>query len=99
MLGGLIALPTFLRANNVNPDNANLQGTIVAIYDIGCLIGCILMGFVGQKLGRRVFIVIGGALLCVGAGLQAGANGVSYMIGGRVVGGIGMGMTTIMVRI
>ena len=99
VLGGLIALPTFLSANRINPDDSDLQGTIVAIYDIGCLTGCIIMGFVGQKLGRRMFIVIGGVLLFVGAGLQAGANGVSYLISGRVVGGIGMGMVTTMVPI
>ena len=46
-----------------------------------------------------MFIVIGGALLCIGAGLQAGSHGIAYMIGGRVVGGVGMGMTTIMVPI
>lgn len=91
VLGGLIALPSFLKANHINPSNANIQGTIVAIYDIGCLTGCIICGFVGQKLGRRIFIVIGGALLIVGAGLQAGAHGSSYLISGRVIGGIGMG--------
>lgn len=91
VLGGLIALPSFLKANRINPDNADIQGTIVAIYDIGCLTGCIIAGFFGQKMGRRLFIVIGGALLVVGAGLQAGAQGASYLITGRVIGGIGMG--------
>ncbi|KAL6248459.1 hypothetical protein RBB50_004714 [Rhinocladiella similis] len=99
VLGGLIALPSFLKANRINPDNADIQGTIVAIYDIGCLTGCIIAGFFGQKMGRRLFIVIGGALLVVGAGLQAGAQGASYLITGRVIGGIGMGLTTTMVPI
>lgn len=95
----MIALPSFLSANRINPDNADLQGTIVAIYDIGCLTGCIITGFVGQKLGRRLFIVIGGALLIVGAGLQAGSRSSAYLIAGRVVGGIGMGLNTTMVPI
>ncbi|KAG9768053.1 hypothetical protein KCU88_g7308, partial [Aureobasidium melanogenum] len=99
VLGGLIALPNFLSANKIDPNDADLQGTIVAIYDIGCLTGCILVGFVGQKLGRRLFIVIGGVLLCVGAGLQAGARGSAYLIAGRVIGGIGMGFNTTMVPI
>ncbi|KAI1622027.1 MFS transporter [Exophiala viscosa] len=99
VLGGLIALPSFLKANHINPDNADLQGTIVAIYDIGCLSGCIVAGFVGQKLGRRLYIVIGGGLIIVGAGLQAGSHGSSYLIGGRVIAGIGMGLTTTMVPI
>jgi MFS family permease len=89
VLGGLIALPVFLRENHISASNADLQGTIVAIYDIGCLTGCIIMGLFGQKLGRRLFIVIGGVLICIGAGLQAGAHGASYLIGGRVVAGVG----------
>ncbi|KAK4941566.1 hypothetical protein LTR10_018585 [Elasticomyces elasticus] len=99
VLGGLIALPSFLKANHIDPDNADLQGTIVAIYGIGCLTGCIICGFVGQILGRRLYIVIGGGLIIVGAGLQAGARGSSYLIAGRVIAGIGMGLTTTMVPI
>ncbi|KAF2102983.1 MFS transporter [Rhizodiscina lignyota] len=99
VLGGLIALPVFLEENHIDPNNTNLQGTIVAIYDIGCLIGCISMGFVGQKFGRRIFIAVGGVLLCVGAGCQAGSHGTAYLIGGRVVGGIGMGITSTIVPI
>ncbi|EXJ84396.1 hypothetical protein A1O3_05063 [Capronia epimyces CBS 606.96] len=99
VLGGLIALPAFLSANRIAPSDADLQGTIVAIYDIGCLTGCIIVGIVGQKMGRRLYIAIGGVLLCVGAGLQAGAKGSSYLIAGRVIGGIGMGLNTTMVPI
>ncbi|OAG42939.1 hypothetical protein AYO21_02890 [Fonsecaea monophora] len=99
VLGGLIALPNFLSANNIGVHDADLQGTVVAIYDIGCLSGCIICGFVGQMLGRRLFIVIGGLLICLGAGLQAGAQGTSYLISGRVVGGLGMGIITVMVPV
>jgi MFS family permease len=99
VLGGLIALPSFLSANHIDSEAADLQGTIVAIYDIGCLTGCIICGFVGQMLGRRMFIVIGGLLVCLGAGLQAGAHGTAYLIGGRVVAGVGMGLNTTMVPI
>lgn len=99
VLGGLIARPRFLSDNHIRPDNADLQGTIVAIYDIGCLVGCFICAAVGQKLGRRIFIVIGGVLLCIGAGLQAGSRGTSYLIAGRVVGGIGNGLETTFVPI
>lgn len=57
------------------------------------------MGFIGQLLGRRLFIVLGGLLICFGAGLQAGAHGTSYLTAGRVIGGVGMGFNTTMVPI
>jgi MFS family permease len=94
VLGGLIALPNFLESNNMNPDDANLAGTVVAIYSVGCFTGCIIMAFIGKMLGRRMFIVIGGALIILGGSLQAGSQDVSYLIGGRVVAGIGMGKPT-----
>lgn len=92
MLGGLIALPNFLDSNNINPEDSNLQGTIVAIYSVGCFTGCLIMAFIGKMLGRRIYIIIGGMLIILGGGLQAGAHGVDYLIAGRVIAGIGMGM-------
>ena len=99
VFGGLIATPILLEDLNINPKDANLQGTVVAIYDIGCLVGCFICAMVGQQLGRRVFIVIGGALLILGAGLQAGANSYGTVIAGRLIGGIGTGLETTFVPI
>ncbi|KIX96160.1 uncharacterized protein Z520_07938 [Fonsecaea multimorphosa CBS 102226] len=94
VLGGLITTPELLGGLGVSPNNANLQGTMVAIYDIGCFVGSAICAVVGHKLGRRIYIAIGSLLLIVGAGMQAGANGPGTLIGGRVIGGIGMGFTT-----
>ena len=49
------------------------------------------MAFIGQKLGRRAFIAIGGLLIIIGGSLQAGASGTAYLYAGRVIGGVGMG--------
>lgn len=94
-----MALPRFLSDNHINPNNASLQGTVVAIYDIGCLVGCILCMFTGQRLGRRIFIVVGGVFLVIGASLQAASNSATFLIAGRVVGGVGMGINTVIVPV
>ena len=99
VFGGLIATPILLKGLKINPDDAHLQGTVVAIYDIGCLIGYFLCSAFGQQLGRRVYIVIGGALLILSAGLQAGANSYGTVIAGRLIGGIGTGLETTFVPI
>ena len=91
VLGGLIALPNFLESNRMDPEDADEQGTIVAIYDVGCFTGCLIMAFIGQKLGRRMYIFIGGLLIILGGSLQAGANGTAYLYAGRIIGGVGMG--------
>lgn len=41
VLGGLVAQPSFLNAIG-NPSSGYL-GTIVALYNIGCLVGCMIL--------------------------------------------------------
>ncbi|KIW32893.1 uncharacterized protein PV07_04406 [Cladophialophora immunda] len=94
VFGGLIAIPSVLEDLKIAPTDANLQGTVIALFDIGCLVGCLICAFAGETLGRRTFIFIGGLLIILGAGLQAGSPDWHMMIGGRVVAGVGVGMET-----
>ncbi|KAJ5376623.1 hypothetical protein N7509_013509 [Penicillium cosmopolitanum] len=71
-----------------------LQGTVVAIYEIGCFLGAIISLFVGEMLGRRKCIMAGCAILSIGAALQCSAYGIPQLIVGRVVAGVGNGLNT-----
>ena len=75
-------------------NNVSLQGTVTAIYDIGCFFGAILAFLVGDMLGRKKTILVGTTIMSIGALLQITAYGVPQMIVGRVVAGIGNGMNT-----
>jgi len=68
-----------------------LQGTITAIYDIGCFFGAIAAFFVGDILGRKKTVLAGTTIMSIGAILQITAYGVPQMIVGRIVAGIGNG--------
>jgi MFS family permease len=74
--------------------SASLQGTVVAIYEIGCLFGSIFTFFMGETLGRRRTIMLGCSILIVGATLQTTAYGIPQMIVGRIVTGLGNGINT-----
>ncbi|KAI5797750.1 general substrate transporter [Geopyxis carbonaria] len=74
--------------------SSSLQGTVVAIYEIGCFFGAIFCFCFGEKLGRRKCIFYGCVILSIGAALQASAYGIPQMIVGRIVAGIGNGMNT-----
>lgn len=99
VFGGLIATPQLLNGLGIGATDANLQGTIVSIYDIGCLTGCIGTAIFGMKVGRRVLIIIGCCLLILGAGLQGGAESVAMMIAGRVVAGFGTGINSCIIPV
>lgn len=74
--------------------SSSLQGTVVALYEIGCFFGALLTLVVGEWLGRRWMIMIGSIVLAVGAALQASSYGIPQMIVGRLIAGLGNGMTT-----
>ncbi|KAB8069887.1 hypothetical protein BDV29DRAFT_198360 [Aspergillus leporis] len=74
--------------------SSSLQGTVVAIYEIGCFLGAILALVWGEKFGRRMCIMAGCVILTIGAALQCSAYSIPHMIVGRIVAGIGNGLNT-----
>ncbi|KAL5001775.1 hypothetical protein BDV10DRAFT_203332 [Aspergillus recurvatus] len=74
--------------------DSSLQGTVVAIYEIGCFFGAIMSLLVGERLGRRWCIMAGSVILSIGAALQATSYGIPQMIVGRIVAGVGNGLNT-----
>lgn len=60
--------------------NSLLQGGIVSVYYLGTLFGCLLGGWVGDKIGRIRTIALGAAWAVVGAALQCSAQNHDWMI-------------------
>ena len=88
-MGGIINEPPFL--TTFKHPSATMTGTIVSIYEVGCLLGSILCAIFGEGLGRRKSIFVGAVLMLAGAAAQTGVSNVGGMIGARVVSGLGMG--------
>lgn len=77
------------------PGNATLQGTVVALYEIGCFLGALFTFFgAGDFFGRRKMIWIGCSVLIVGTVLQAASYGVPQLTVGRIITGVGTGINT-----
>lgn len=75
-------------------NHATLQSFIVAIYEIGCLFGALSNLWLGDKLGRRKTIFIGGTIMIIGAILQTTSFSYSQMIVARIITGLGNGLNT-----
>ncbi|KZT60338.1 general substrate transporter [Calocera cornea HHB12733] len=82
----------------VSPPNAptsnaaTLQSLLLAIYEIGCLIGALSNLWIGDKLGRRKTILLGGCIMIIGAILQTTAFSYPHMIVARIITGMGNGL-------
>lgn len=77
-----------------NNPNADMQGNITALYDIGCVLGSIICYFIGERFGRRTMLITGGAIMIIGAALLGSSYSIAQLIVGRIVTGIGNGMNS-----
>ncbi|KAF8869218.1 general substrate transporter [Mucidula mucida] len=92
VFGGIIVTDDFLRQMGY-PD-ADLQGTIVSLYDIGCFTGAMATFAFGEYFGRKKSLIIGVIVMSIGAILQAAATNVPMMIVARLITGVGNGVNT-----
>lgn len=85
---------------NISPDYINIMGLqnneallggIVAVYYAGTLIGALMGGSIGDKIGRIKTIILGCAIGIIGACLQTSAQNIAWMICSRIITGIGTG--------
>lgn len=74
--------------------DSNTQAAGVAVYQIGCFLGAVLILFYGEKWGRRSSTFWGSAIMILGTIMQAGSFEYGLFVGGRIVGGVGNGMVT-----
>lgn len=101
-MGGLLTLGSWGRQfpqidtqNNPNDTYiSTIQGITVASYNLGCFLGAIITIFIGDILGRRKMIFCGSCIMVVGAMLQCSSFGITQLIVGRVITGIGNGFNT-----
>lgn len=96
-MSGIITEPIFLETfPQMEPMNKSgaIQALVVAIYEIGCLLGSFSIVKLGDILGRRKSVLIGTVIMLVGTAIQASSYGLAQLIVGRIVTGVGNGMNT-----
>ncbi|KAI0673197.1 general substrate transporter [Trametes maxima] len=67
------------------------QGGIVSIYYFGTLLGCLMGGVLGDRLGRIKTMLLGSLWVLFGAAIQCSAQNIAWMCCARIVNGIGTG--------
>lgn len=102
--GGLLSLPSWLAifpqldtattTGAQKTHNSRLQGTVVALYTLGCFFGSLDCIWLGDKLGRKKTIMFGALVNIIGAILQCTSFSLFQLIVGRLVSGFGFGHLT-----
>ncbi|KZL69728.1 hexose transporter [Colletotrichum tofieldiae] len=97
VMSGIITGP-FFRNYFHQPSKAEV-GTMVAILEIGAFISSLIVGKVGDIIGRRKTILYGSMIFFVGGALQTLANGMPMMMLGRIIAGLGVGALSTIVPV
>ncbi|KXH42327.1 hypothetical protein CNYM01_03916 [Colletotrichum nymphaeae SA-01] len=80
------------------PSSAEI-GTMVAILEVGAFISSLVVGKVGDIIGRRKTILYGSMIFFVGGALQTFATGMPMMMLGRIIAGLGVGALSTIVPV
>jgi MFS family permease len=69
--------------------SSNETGAVVSVFTGGAFFGAFLAGPCGDKLGRKMTILIGAVVFIVGGALQTAAQNLHYLYAGRAIAGLG----------
>lgn len=80
------------------PSRATI-GTVVAILEVGAFISSLMVGQIGDVIGRRRTILYGSIVFFIGGLLQALAANIAMMMVGRIIAGLGVGALSTIVPV
>lgn len=101
IISGVVVLPAFLtRFGLAGAPNkaalANLQANIVSTLQAGCFAGAIIAGFMADRIGRRMSLLVAGVVVLVGVILQFNSWGhLAALYVGRFIAGLGVGVCSV----
>ncbi|KAK3938697.1 general substrate transporter [Diplogelasinospora grovesii] len=95
VFSGVVISDDYLTVHGLQgTEHTNLLSIITSCYNLGCFLGAIVAFSVGERLGRKKTILVGTAVMSVGAALQTSSFSPAHMIVARIVSGIGNGINT-----
>jgi MFS family permease len=72
---------------------------VVAILEIGAFVSSLLVGRIGDLIGRRRTILYGSLVFFIGGAIQTFATSITLMMVGRIIAGLGVGALSTIVPV
>lgn len=86
--------PDFHKTLPTLEDSETILGAVLATFVLGAFVGCMAASFIGNKVGRRPFLIFASIFTLIGAAGQAGAVNLGMFIAFRLINGIAVGILT-----
>lgn len=76
----------------MHPKNSWVTGAVISLYDIGCFLGAMSIGFLSDRIGRERSLSVASFVFIIGAIVQSASYDVPTITVGRVILGFGVGL-------
>ncbi|KAJ5908503.1 sugar transporter [Penicillium taxi] len=73
------------------------QGWLVSALELGAWLGALINGVLADRISRKYAMKVAVIIFTLGTSLQSGAQTPAYLFAGRVIGGIGIGMFSMVI--
>ncbi|KAF2839687.1 MFS putative major facilitator superfamily transporter [Patellaria atrata CBS 101060] len=94
VIAGAIASQSFVSQFVPNDDE---KGAVVSVFTGGAFFGAMFAGPTGDYFGRKITILTGALIFCLGGALQTAAQSLDYLYSGRCIAGLGVGFLVMIV--
>ncbi|CUA68692.1 putative quinate permease [Rhizoctonia solani] len=95
---GSVISPNFKEFHKYfNNPNDNTLGAVVSTFAGGCFFGAMAAGWLADRIGRKRTIQAGSLVAILGCSLQTGAKNINFLLGGRVLAGIAIGILSMVI--
>ena len=104
VIGGTMALDSFIRDFGLNPGDSKsrnfIQANIVSTFQAGCFFGALFSFPIAEKFGRKKTIMLAALVFLLGGTLMTAAQGrLSLIYAGRAIAGLGIGSSSLVVPV
>ncbi|KAJ5910535.1 hypothetical protein N7504_005178 [Penicillium tannophilum] len=98
MFAQVLTMKSFQDATNGYAAQTSIeQGMLTSVLELGAWVGTLANGYLADKLGRRLTVLVAVAVFCVGVIVQACTQNKDYVFAGRFVTGLGVGSLSMVV--
>lgn len=77
--------------------SSTIQGWLVSALELGAWAGALFNGYLSDAISRKYSMMFAVLVFTLGTGLQSGAQSPAYFFAGRIIGGFGIGMFSMVI--
>ena len=96
VMSSILVMENF-QADFPDLQGASIQGWLVSALELGAWAGALFNGYLSDAISRKYSMMVAVLIFTVGTGLQAGAHKSAELFAGRVIGGFGIGMFSMVI--